>query len=69
MIRVDVPDSVLTARRTAMEAKGNKAWQPKARNRVVSAALRAYALLTTSAANGAVRSLENIDRQNKARDA
>jgi dihydroxy-acid dehydratase len=69
VIRLEVPDGVLTARRTAMEAKGDKAWQPKARNRVVSAALRAYALLTTSAANGAVRSLEQTDRRNKARDA
>jgi dihydroxy-acid dehydratase len=62
VIRVDVPDSVLTARRTAMAAKGDKAWHPKARNRVVSAALRAYALLTTSAANGAVRSLERAGK-------
>jgi dihydroxy-acid dehydratase len=69
VIRLEVPDGVLTARRAAMEAKGDKAWQPKARNRVVSAALRAYALLTTSAANGAVRSLEQTDRRNKARDA
>jgi len=53
---------VLTARRTAMAAKGDKAWRPKTRNRVVSAALRAYALLTTSAANGAVRSLERAGK-------
>jgi dihydroxy-acid dehydratase len=61
-IRLEVPDSVLARRRAAMDGKGDKAWQPKARNRPVSAALQAYALLTTSAANGAVRSLERAGK-------
>jgi len=56
-IRVEVSDEILAARRAAMEAKGEKAWQPVARNRVVSTALKVYALHTTSAANGAVRKL------------
>jgi dihydroxy-acid dehydratase len=41
-----------------MDAKGKDAWKPAARNRKVSAALKAYALLTTSAAKGAVRVVE-----------
>ena len=56
-IHLDVPDEVLAARRAAMEARGAAAWKPLSRDRVVSAALRAYALLTTSADTGAVRSL------------
>jgi dihydroxy-acid dehydratase len=64
-IRIDIParrldllicDAELAARRRAMEARGAKAWQPE-REREVSLALRAYALLTTSAAQGAVRRL------------
>ncbi len=52
-IRLDVDDAELERRRTAQEAAG---WQPAApRKRKVSAALRAYAMLTTSAAQGAVR--------------
>ena len=61
-IRVAVADDVLAARRAAMEARGEKAWQPVARDRVVSAALRAYAALTTSAARGAVRDVEQRRR-------
>ena len=40
-----------------MDAKGDAAYRPESRNRKVSAALQAYALLTTSAARGAVRTL------------
>jgi dihydroxy-acid dehydratase len=64
-IEIDIParslnlvvsDAVLAARRAAMEAKGDAAWQPaETRQRQVSVALRAYAALTTSAARGAVR--------------
>jgi len=45
----------LARRRAAMEAKGKDAWKPKKRERKVTAALRAYAKFTTSAARGAVR--------------
>jgi dihydroxy-acid dehydratase len=52
-IRLDVDEAELERRRAAQEAAG---WQPAApRKRKVSAALRAYAMLTTSAAHGAVR--------------
>jgi dihydroxy-acid dehydratase len=45
-----------------MEAKGEKAWRPENRQRVVSQALQAYAALTTSAARGAVRDLSQLKR-------
>ncbi|MGN8096438.1 dihydroxy-acid dehydratase, partial [Methylobacterium sp. 22177] len=52
-IHLDVDKAELDRRRVAQEAAG---WQPaKPRKRKVSAALRAYAMLTTSAAHGAVR--------------
>jgi dihydroxy-acid dehydratase len=57
-IRLDVSDEELARRRQAMEALGKAAWKPKTRNRKVSAALRAYAALTTSAARGAVRMID-----------
>ena len=57
-IRLAVPDDVLAARRAAMDAKGAAAWKPATRTRKVSAALRAYAKLTTSAARGAVRVID-----------
>ena len=57
-IRLAVSDAELQARRDRMEAKGAAAWQPAARKRQVSVALKAYALLTTSAARGAVRDVE-----------
>ena len=56
-IQLDVDQEELLQRRTAMEAAGVDAWRPANRRREVSAALRAYALLTTSAAQGAVRKL------------
>jgi dihydroxy-acid dehydratase len=70
-IEIDIPNrsinlaispEALAARRAAMEAKGDKAWKPVNRERYVSAALQAYALLTTSADTGAVRDLSQIKR-------
>ncbi len=67
-IRIDIParriDVVVDAatlgkRRAAMEARGADAWRPN-RDRVVSEALRGYALMTTSAARGAVRDLTQL---------
>jgi dihydroxy-acid dehydratase len=52
-ITLDVPDEVLAARRAALEA-GN-GYRPADRDRPISLALKAYALLATSAATGAVR--------------
>ncbi|MGL5844822.1 MAG: dihydroxy-acid dehydratase [Aeromonas hydrophila] len=49
---LEVADSVLAARRVAVEARG---WKPLDRQRQVSFALRAYAMVATSADKGAVR--------------
>jgi dihydroxy-acid dehydratase len=58
-INVDVSDEVLAERRTAREALG---WKPAAeRPRKVTASLKAYALLVTSADKGAVRDLSLLD--------
>ncbi len=57
-IRLEVDDAELERRRTAMEARGDAAFQPGPRERKVSAALEAYALLTTSASRGAVRDVK-----------
>ncbi|CCH34448.1 dihydroxy-acid dehydratase [Actinosynnema sp. NPDC047251] len=53
-LELQVPDEVLAERRAKMEAS-ERPWQPTDRVRPVTAALRAYALLTTDAAKGAVR--------------
>ena len=62
IISVELDDAVLAARRAAMEAKGNAAWKPVDRNRVVSPALRAYAGLTTNASRGAVRDVSQVEK-------
>ncbi len=59
-INMMISDDELTARRAAMEAKGDNAWQPVDRQRVVSQALKAYAALTTSADRGAVRDITQL---------
>jgi len=61
-IKLLISDAELNARRAAMEAKGDRAWQPENRQRVVSKALQAYALMATSAATGAVRDLSLVKR-------
>ncbi|MGX9962155.1 dihydroxy-acid dehydratase [Roseomonas sp. F4] len=73
IIEIDIPnrsinlmvgDDVMAARRVAMEAKGEAAWQPASpRKRQVSIALRAYAAMATSAARGAVRDLASLKRR------
>ncbi len=69
LIEVDIParrihlhlaDTVIEARRRAMQARGQKAWQPRDRSRIVSTALQAYAAFTTSAARGAVRDVGQV---------
>ncbi len=50
-----VSDEELATRKEAMEARGKKAYRPVNRQRTVSTALKAYALLATSADKGAVR--------------
>ncbi|MBT3196559.1 MAG: dihydroxy-acid dehydratase [Gammaproteobacteria bacterium] len=59
-IQVTVEEKVLAERRRAMGARGAAAWKPVNRDRPVSAALRAYAALTTSAARGAVRDVNQL---------
>jgi dihydroxy-acid dehydratase len=70
-IRIDIParsisvlvdDATLEKRRQAMVARGPNAWRPN-RDRSVSLALRAYALMTTSAARGAVRDISELERK------
>jgi dihydroxy-acid dehydratase len=61
-ISVRVSDAELDKRRQAMTARGAKAWKPVDRDRPVSAALRAYAAMTTSAARGAVRDVSRLEK-------
>ncbi len=62
-INLKISDSELSQRRVAMEAKGNKAWKPATeRPRKVSAALRAYAAMVTSADKGAVRDVSQVEK-------
>jgi dihydroxy-acid dehydratase len=49
-INVELSDEEFAHRRAKMEARGENAWKPVAREREVSLALQAYAALTTSAA-------------------
>ena len=67
-IRIDIPartidlvisDAALDKRRAAMVARGKDAWRPN-RDRTVSQALQAYALMATSAARGAVRDIRQL---------
>ncbi len=69
IIKIDIPQrsinvllstDELAERRKKMEAKGTDAYKPLGRKRPVSAALRAYAALTTSAARGAVRDVTQV---------
>lgn len=71
-IRIDIPnrkiallvsEAQLKSRRERIEARGDQAWQPEKRERVVSRALQAYALMATSADRGGVRDLTGLRRQ------
>src|SRR5512145_1641071 len=62
-INLMISDAELAQRRAAMEAKGKAAWKPAAeRQRKVSAALRAYAAMVTSADKGAVRDVSQVEK-------
>ena len=54
-IALSVSADELSRRRAAMNARGDKAWQPRSRIRQLSTSLQAYAALTTSASHGAIR--------------
>ena len=61
-INVDISPEELDQRRKAMDAKGKDGWKPiEDRPRKVSSALKAYALLATSADKGGVRDLSLLD--------
>ncbi|WP_033067354.1 dihydroxy-acid dehydratase [Thalassospira australica] len=61
-IKIAIDDAELAARRKAMEAKGPEAWRPaKPRKRKVTTALRAYAAMATSADQGAVRDVTQVE--------
>ncbi len=71
LIRIDIPARtidlvlepfVLEARRRKMLERGKDAFRPN-RDRYVSQALQAYALMATSAARGAVRDLSQLERK------
>ncbi len=55
-----VAEPILEQRRAEMNARGADGWMAHGRKRQVSAALRAYAAFTTSAARGAVRDVDQI---------
>ena len=70
IIEIDIPerrihlrltDEEIGERRKQMEARGSSAYRPGTRDRKVSAALKAYGLLVTSADKGAVRDLTMLD--------
>lgn len=62
-IHLAVSDEELQKRRDKMNAKGKNAWQPENRNRPISAALKAYAAMATSADTGAVRDVSQVERK------
>ncbi|MBR6026907.1 MAG: dihydroxy-acid dehydratase, partial [Neisseriaceae bacterium] len=62
-IHLAVSDEELQNRRDKMNAKGKYAWQPENRNRPISAALKAYAAMATSADTGAVRDVRQVERK------
>ncbi len=61
-INLAISDAELAKRRAAMEARGAGAWKPQNRKRNVSAALQAYAAMTTSADTGAVRDVSQLGK-------
>ncbi|MBN1597071.1 MAG: dihydroxy-acid dehydratase [Bacteroidales bacterium] len=66
IIHINIPDrkidmlvsnEEIEKRRKAQEARGDKAYTPKTRNRKISKALKAYASMVTSADTGAIREI------------
>ena len=54
-------DEQMNERKAKQDARGKDAYKPLNRERVVSPALKAYALLATSADKGAVRDLAKLE--------
>ena len=72
-IKIDIPnrsidlvidDETLAKRRAAMNERGDAAWTPN-RKREVSQALKAYGMMATSAAKGAVRDIDQLVERHK----
>jgi dihydroxy-acid dehydratase len=63
-LRLDVPDSVLAARREQILSSLGS-YRPAERQRPVSAALQVYAAMATSAATGAARDISLIAHSDK----
>jgi len=72
-IKIDIPnraidlmisEAELTQRRSRMNERGTAAWKPN-RKREVSKALQAYGMMTTSAARGAVRDIDQLIERHK----
>ena len=61
-IQLDLPEATIAERRSRMLAKGSDAFKPINRDRTVSQALQAYALMTTSASRGAIRDVSQLKR-------
>ena len=61
-IKLAISDDELLSRRQQMNTKGELAWKPCSRQRVVSPALKAYAAMTTSASRGAVRDVSQLSK-------
>lgn len=59
-INLVVDETELTRRRAEMENRGQSAWHPAHRERLVSQALKAYAAMATSADRGAVRDISQL---------
>ncbi len=57
LIKIDVTDDILEKRREKIDK-----FKPLNRNRKISQSLKAYALLTTSAAKGAVRDVSQLEK-------
>ncbi|MFA7399864.1 MAG: dihydroxy-acid dehydratase [Sideroxydans sp.] len=61
-INLMIPDAEMAQRRAAMDAQGKQGWKPSSeRPRKISAALRAYAAMVTSADKGAVRDVSQVE--------
>jgi dihydroxy-acid dehydratase len=61
-IHLTLSDAELARRRAAMNAKGELAWKPLGRQRAVPLSLKAYALFASSADQGGVRDLSQVQR-------
>lgn len=72
IIEIDIPNRTinlvissddLEKRKTKMNSRGEDAWKPIGRDRVVSQALEAYSMMVTSASRGGVRDLSQLTQK------